>query len=215
MAVPVDPRPLPTGSIPRTQTTSQGLGNDTPDKRAFSQQANALAVLAGVTEGAEARELIQRVAGDGSLVQCSIYFRHYLHSALHKAGAGDRYLDMLGTWRTMLSRGLTTWAETADPTRSDCHAWGASPNYELFRTVLGIDSAAPGFQRVIVRPYLGKLTHVSGAIPHPKGEIAVNLTLRGDKLEAGVTLPSGVDGQFEWRGQTRDLHPGENHLVFE
>jgi alpha-L-rhamnosidase len=49
----------------------------------------------------------------------------------------------------MLNRGLTTWAETADPTtRSDCHAWSASPNYELFRTVLGIDSAAPGFRRV-------------------------------------------------------------------
>jgi alpha-L-rhamnosidase len=188
---------------------------DTPDKRAFSQQANALAVLAGVTEGAEARELIERVAADNSLVQCSIYFRHYLHSALNKAGAGDRYLDMLGTWRTMLDRGLTTWAETADPTRSDCHAWGASPNYELFRTVLGIDTAAPGFRRVLVRPFLGKLTQVSGAIPHPNGEIAVSLTLRAGKLEARVSLPAGVDGRFEWHGQSRDLHPGQNQLVLE
>jgi hypothetical protein len=186
---------------------------DTPDKREYSQQTNALAVLAGVSEGAEARDLIERVSGDRSLVQCSIYFRHYLHSAMNKAGAGDRYLDMLGPWRTMLDRGLTTWAETADPARSDCHAWGASPNYELFRTVLGIDSAAPGFARVAIRPFLGKLTHVSGAIPHPKGEIAVTLTLDNGKLEAGVTLPAGVTGQFEWRGQTRDLHPGENHLT--
>jgi len=187
---------------------------DTPDKRAFSQQANALAVLAGVTEGAEAKDLIERVSADnGALVQCSIYFRHYLHSAMNKAGAGDRYLDMLGIWRTMLDRGLTTWAETADPTRSDCHAWGASPNYELFRTVLGIDSAAPGFRRVMVRPYLGKLTHASGAIPHPRGEIAVSLTLDGGKLEAVVTLPAGVEGKFEWHGQTRDLRSGENHLT--
>ncbi|MGA2740429.1 MAG: alpha-L-rhamnosidase C-terminal domain-containing protein [Bryobacteraceae bacterium] len=186
---------------------------DTPDKHEYSQQANALAVLAGVTEGAEARDLIDRVAGDQSLVQCSIYFRHYLHSAMNKAGAGDRYLDMLGPWRGMLDRGLTTWAETSDPTRSDCHAWGASPNYELFRTVLGIDSAAPAFARVTIRPFLGKLTHVSGAIPHPKGEMAVTLILDGGKLEAGVTLPAGVSGQFEWRGQTRDLHPGENHLT--
>jgi len=178
---------------------------DTPEKRAFSQQANALAVLAGVSEGDEARDLIERVAADDRLVQCSIYFRHYLHSALRKAGAGDGYLGMLDTWRTMLARGLTTWAETADPTRSDCHAWGASPNYELFRTVLGIDSAAPGFARVIIRPHLGKLTRVSGAIPHPKGEVAVTLTLRDGKLEAGVTLPAGVAGQFAWQGHTRDL----------
>ena len=182
-------------------------------KREYSQQANALAVLAGVSEGAEARDLIDRVADDENLVQCSIYFRHYLHSAMNKAGAGDRYLDMLGTWRTMLERGLTTWAETADPTRSDCHAWGASPNYELFRTMLGIDSAAPGFARVVIRPFMGKLTHLSGAIPHPKGEIAVTLKLENGKLEAGVTLPAGVDGRFEWHGQARDLHPGENRLT--
>ncbi len=192
---------------------SRHLFADTPEKLEYSQQANALAVLAGVTEGPEAHDLIDRVAGDESLVQCSIYFRHYLHSAMNKAGAGDRYLDMLGTWRTMLDRGLTTWAETADPTRSDCHAWGASPNYELFRTMLGIDSAAPGFARVIIRPFLGKLTHLSGAIPHPKGEIAVTLKLDNGKLEAGVNLPAGVEGSFEWHGQTRMLHPGENRLT--
>jgi hypothetical protein len=103
----------------------------------------------------------------------------------------------LGTWRTMLDRGLTTWAETADPTGADCHAWGASPNYEMFR----------------IRAYLGKLTRVSGAIPHPRGEVAVSLALDGGKLEGAVTLPAGVMGQFEWHGQTRDLHPGENHLT--
>ncbi len=186
---------------------------DTQEKQAFSQQANALAILAGVSDGSEARDLIERVSGDQTLVQCSIYFRHYLHSAMNKAGAGDRYLDMLGTWRTMLDRGLTTWAETADPTRSDCHAWGASPNYELFRTVLGIDSAAPGFARVMVRPFLGKLTHASGSIPHPKGEIAVTLKLIDGKLDAAVTLPAGVDGQLQWHNETRELHPGENHLT--
>jgi alpha-L-rhamnosidase len=191
----------------------RNLFADTPSKHAFSQQANALAVLAGVSEGREAHDLIDRVAGDQNLVQCSIYFRHYLHSAMNKAGAGDRYLDMLGAWRTMLDRGLTTWAETADPARSDCHAWGASPNFELFRTVLGIDSAAPGFRRVIIRPFLGKLTHASGAIPHPQGEIAVSLSLEDGKLNAGITLPAGVDGQFEWQGQTRELHPGENHFT--
>ena len=196
---------------------ARGLFADTPAEggvqREYSQQANALAVLAGVTGGAEAHDLIARVATDRSLVQCSIYFRHYLHSAMNKAGDGDRYLDMLDPWRTMLGLGLTTWAETAEPTRSDCHAWGASPNYELFRTVLGIDSAAPGFARVAIRPFLGKLTHVSGAIPHPKGEIAVTLTLANGKLEASVTLPPGVTGRFEWHGKTRDLQPGENRLT--
>ncbi|MCL5744568.1 MAG: alpha-L-rhamnosidase N-terminal domain-containing protein [Acidobacteria bacterium] len=188
---------------------------DTPRKANWSQHTNALAILAGVIEGPDARALMDRILEDQSLVQCSIYFRYYLNAALNKVGEGDRYLDMLGQWRTMLSRGLTTWAEQADPTRSDCHAWGASPNFELFRTVLGIDSAAPGFQRVIIQPYLGKLTRVSGSIPHPNGEVAVSLALAADgKLQADVRLPAGVEGEFVWRGQRRPLHGGETKLAF-
>ncbi|MEJ7712894.1 MAG: alpha-L-rhamnosidase C-terminal domain-containing protein [Pyrinomonadaceae bacterium] len=187
---------------------------DTPQKQHFSQQTNALAALADVIQGEAARALIDRTIDDQSLVQCSIYFRHYLHSALNKVGGGDRYPDMLGTWRTMLASGLTTWAETADPSRSDCHAWGASPNYELFRTVAGIDSAAPGFKRVVIRPYLGKLTKVTGKIPHPQGEIAVTLNLQpSGKLEASVSLPAGVSGDFIWRGTKRALLSGTSKFT--
>ncbi|HZB44282.1 MAG TPA: hypothetical protein VE360_03520, partial [Pyrinomonadaceae bacterium] len=147
----------------------RGLFADTPARRQFSQQTNALAVLAGVTRGEEARAVLRRVLADATLTQATVYFRHYLHEALNKSGEGDRYLELLGPWRRMLAQGLTTWAEIAEPgTRSDCHAWGASPNVELFRTVLGIDSAAPGFRRVRIRPFLGRLTRASGAIPHPK-----------------------------------------------
>jgi hypothetical protein len=109
---------------------------------------------------------------------------------------------------------MTTWAESPEPSRSDCHAWGASPNFELFRTVLGIDSAAPGFRSVVIRPFLGKLEKVSGAIPHPQGEIAVALARRDGRLHAEVSLPQGVTGQFVWQGQAKALHPGSNSLVF-
>jgi len=190
------------------------LFSDTPAGKEFSQHTNALAILADVTTGAEAKNLIERVVEDKSLVQCSIYFRHYLHSALNKAGAGDRYLDLLGPWRTMLERGLTTWAEQEDPTRSDCHAWGASPNYEIFRTVLGIDSVVPGFRRVRIQPFLGKLTHVEGAIPHPKGEIRVKLALEGGVLHAEVALPEGTTGEFDWHGAKKELAAGSNHVTF-
>lgn len=194
---------------------ARGLYADTPRKQQFSQHSNVLAVLADVAGPERGRAIIDRALEDKSLVQCSIYFRHYLHSALNKVGAGDRYLDLLDTWRTMLDRGLTTWAETADPTRSDCHAWGSSPNYELFRTVLGIDSESPGFRRVVVRPFLGKLNRAAGSIPHPRGAISVKLARSAEgKLDAEVTLPPGVSGQFVWRGDTRPLAPGATKLSF-
>jgi alpha-L-rhamnosidase len=203
------------GSIrPRYWDAGRRLYADDEPKTAFSQHTNALAILAGVEAGAPARDLIDRVLKDHSLAQCSIYFRHYLHSAVIAAGRGDSYLDLLGPWDTMLERGLTTWAEKEDPTRSDCHAWGASPNIELFRTVLGIDSAAPGFRQVLIRPHPGTLRKVSGAIPHPQGEIAVALEVTGGRLKAEVVLPAGVTGEFEWNGARRPLEGGRQRVAF-
>jgi hypothetical protein len=151
---------------------------------------------------------------DPKLAPASIYFRAYTNAALREVGLGDRYLEMLEPWRQILKNGLTTWAETADPARSDCHAWGASPNFELLRTVAGIDSMAPGFARVRVAPNLGKLTQVHARMPHPKGEIDVRLVKSGGKLTADVELPAGITGEFEWAGTKKALAAGKNRLVF-
>jgi hypothetical protein len=206
-------------SAEQLRTTIRGLYgkqgelfSDTPQRSSFSQHTNVLAILAGVVDGTDARRLLDQTLKDPSLAQSSVYFRHYLHSAVNKAGEGDRYLELLEPWRIMLAHGLTTWAERPEPSRSDCHGWGASPNFELFRTVLGIDSAAPGFRRVVVRPFLGTLTKVNGAIPHPRGEVAVSLERNGGVLDAQVSLPPGVDGEFVWHGTTTPLKPGLNKL---
>jgi hypothetical protein len=192
---------------------------DTPAQQQFSQHTNVLAVLAGVSAGDEARGLVTRILADTSIVQCSYYFRHYVHSAVNMVGEGDRYLGLLGEWESMLSRGLTTFAERyeqpGNPSRSDCHAWSSSPNFEVFRTVLGVDTAAPGFQRVRVRPFLGALERVSGSIPHPKGEIAVTLERAGTGLRADITLPAGVTGNFSWSGVQRPLRSGPNAFTVE
>lgn len=160
----------------------------------FSQHASVLAVLAGLpATPAAARSLIERVEAGSGLARCSVYFRYYLDRAMVAAGLGERYLERLGTWEFMLNEGLTTWAEKDDPyTRSDCHAWGASPNIEFFRTVLGVDSAAPGFARIEVKPHLGPLQQVSGVVPHPKGEVRVRVRRGPRGLEVEVTPPPGV-----------------------
>jgi len=192
---------------------ARGLFADQPSHRTYSQQVNTLAVLAGIAPLDQARSIVEKVISDTSLAQSSIYFRAYTNATLRKVGLGDRYLDMLGPWREMLSQGLTTWAEWSGPdARSDCHAWGSSPNYELLRTVAGIESLAPGFRRVRIAPNLGSLEHISATMPHPKGEIRVDLQQRGGKLVADVELPSGVSGEFDWMERSVSLKPGQNHL---
>jgi hypothetical protein len=160
----------------------------------FSQHANSLAVLAGIAGSqADAKELMERVSSNKNIAQCTVYFRYYLDRAMVKAGLGDRYLDRMDTWKFMLSEGLTTWAETDNPfSRSDCHAWGASPNVELLRTVLGVDSAAPGFSKIVIRPHLGSLQQASGVVAHPKGPIKVSVKRAGQGYDIQCTLPPGL-----------------------
>jgi hypothetical protein len=187
---------------------------DTGDKNTFSQHSNCLAVLAGLVKGDEARRLMEKVVSEAALAPVSIYFRYYLNLAMREAGLADRYLEMLDPWTKMLAQGLTTWAERDGfRVRSDCHAWGSSPNIEVFRTVLGIDTAAPGFARVRIKPHPGRLTSLAGSIPHPQGEIQVRLKRYGERLDAEVDLPGIVTGTLEWRGVRRDLEPGANHEV--
>ena len=191
---------------------ARGLFSDRAEQDNYSQHAGALAILCGIVEdpAAMGRKLLE----DKSLAQCSVYYKFYLHEALVKAGLGDGYLGWLDIWRENIAMGLSTWAETSDVsgTRSDCHAWGASPNIELYRTVLGIDSAAPGYARVRIAPHLGDLKEIGGTVPHPKGSISVQYKLRGKTLRAEITLPEGVDGEFCWNGRTQELHGGMNTL---
>jgi hypothetical protein len=186
---------------------------DTPRRERFSRHTNTMSVLADVVTGEPARALMLRSLSAPGLAQPGLFFRYYEHLALAKVGEGDGYLDRLGDWHGMLARGLTTFAEVVDlpgnPSRSDCHAWSASPNIEIFRTVLGVDSAAPGFARVSVRPHLGKLKAAAGLVPHPKGDVQVRIV----PGSATVTLPAGVTGSFEWRGVRRELAAGVNRIA--
>jgi alpha-L-rhamnosidase len=187
---------------------------DTPAKQSFSQHANILAVLEDVIPASEQQAVMKQVLGDPTLIQCTFYFRFYLFRALKKVGLGDEYVNQLDPWRQMLALGLTTWAENPEPTRSDCHAWSAHPNFDLLATVAGIEPAAPGFREVEIRPHLGPLKQLRATLPHPQGDITVSYERQGEGLAADVTLPERLSGWFHWRGKKVPLHGGSQHLVF-
>ena len=193
---------------------SRQLMADTDEKEVFSQHANALAILTGTVKGRQATALARRILADSSLAPASIYFKYYLHLACSKAGLGNEYLSWLGAWEKNIALGLTTWAEMPNisESRSDCHAWGASPNIEFFRLVLGIDSDAPGFKRVKIEPHLGSISHISGSIPHPTGEIQAGYQLEKGRWKISITLPKKVTGRLLWKAKSYPLQPGINHL---
>ena len=193
--------------------SERNLFADTPDKKHFSQHANVMAILTDAIPQNQQADLMKRILSEKSLIQCSLYFRFYLMNALKKAGMAEEYLDHLDIWKEMLAQGLTTFPEKADDPRSDCHAWSSSPMIEFLATVCGIEPAAPGFKSVKIEPHLGMLKEARGVVPHPLGNIQVTLTRRGAMgINADITLPLGLTGEFVWKGERVKLESGQQRI---
>ena len=195
---------------------ARGLFADTEERKLFSQHANALAILSGLVTGDAARALAVRMLAGNDMAEASIYFKYYLHRAAASAGLGAQYLTWLGKWQENLKLGLTTWAEMSDvpASRSDCHAWGASPNIEVFRTLLGITSAAPGWKQVVIQPSVpAGEQFLSGSIPHPQGTLSVDLRRNGAAWKFRIMLPGTVKGTLRWMGKDLPLVSGVNEFT--
>jgi alpha-L-rhamnosidase len=190
---------------------------ETTEQNKFSQHTNSLAILTGAAPDKQWADLSTKMLNDTTLTKCSIYFRYYMHMALVKAGRGDDYLSWLDAWRENMALGLTTWAEEPDVqhSRSDCHAWGASPNVEIYRTLLGIDSDAPGFQKIKIIPHLGKITEISGSMPHPNGKVDVAYRLKNNKWNIRISLPEKTNGDFVWKGKSYPIKAGDNSFSLQ
>lgn len=193
----------------------RSLFADTPAKNSFSQHANILAVLTNAVPTNQQAALMQKILTDASLTQATFYFKFYLFEALKKTGMGDHFIAQLKPWRDMLATGLTTFAENPDrsdgpSTRSDCHAWSASPLYEFLSITCGIRPGEPGFRTVRIEPFLGDLKTVEGKVPHPLGDVAIQFqkTPTGG-LSGTVTLPATLTGTLRWKGKTVPLKAGK------
>ena len=66
-----------------------------------------------------------------------------------------------------------------------------------------------------ITPHLGKLQHVSAAMPTPKGVVEVDYTKQGSGWVAVVTLPDGLPGDLSWGGKVLPLHEGKQTVNLE
>jgi hypothetical protein len=111
-------------------------------------------------------------------------------------------------WFDLPAQGFKTTPEQPEPTRSDCHGWGAHPLYHYFASLLGIRPAAFGFDQVEIAPMPGSLTSLSGEMVHPRGRIEADLHFENGGVRGNVSLPAGLTGTFRYAGKTLVLTPG-------
>jgi hypothetical protein len=206
------------GLYSKCWSAQRGLVADNPDKKNFNQQAGILGVLYDVVPKNRQQEVLRKLleidpgTNPDGVLSASYYFRFYLARALDHAGMSDEYLRSLDPWRKLLPLHFSTWPEVPGNTRSDSHAWTAHPIYDLLTLVAGIEPASPGFATVRIAPHLGSLPALTATYPHPEGEIKVAYQRQGDGLDATITLPGKLSGEFVFNGKSWPLKPGANNI---
>lgn len=154
--------------------------------------------------------------------KCTYYFSYYKHLAMfgrptEELAERDEisrsssapttypfdYLEELQPWKEMIEDGLTTFAETPEPTRSDCHAWSAHPLLGFFQVVAGVTSLAPGWKKAQIMPHPGSLRKFEAQIAHPMGELTVRFEDRN------LEIDSPVPYRLRWKGIDLEIESGK------
>ena len=197
------------GILDRFWSDERGLVADTKSKDSFSEHAQALGVLTGILDGTRRDRVLAALVGRSGLVRASSYFSYYVFEALARSGRADVVLERLGCWRNYLDWGASTTFETqhAD-SRSDCHAWSASPIYFLSSAIAGIRPAEPCYRSVRIAPQPGTLKWIRATSPTPKGEVDIDLRFDGKTVRGSFSLPQGLGGEFLWQGKSIWLKSG-------
>ena len=148
----------------------KGLFCDLKGQDIFSEHANALMILAGLSDEDErtiAKNLFENpLAG---MKQTTLYFSFYYLEAAATSNHASAFLKRLEQWFEMDKLHLATTPETPEPSRSDCHGWSAHILYHLYATLIGLKPQKPGGKEFSIQPLKGTHLQISGKIPCSEG----------------------------------------------
>ncbi len=188
----------------------RGLFADDRAHRHFSEHTQCLAVLSGQLDPAQRSRVAEGLLNDSGLARTTIYFSHYLFEAYRELGLLAALFGRLSLWFSLEEQGFKTTLEHPEPSRSDCHAWGAHPLFHYFATILGIRPTGLGFRNVVITPQLGPLERASGRLVHPLGEVVVEVERADGTLHGRIELPQGVSGVLRLAGRSLPLAEGSS-----
>lgn len=179
---------------------ASGLYVDMPETKYLSQHVNALAIISDAANTSRTEDIAASLVENKELSQATLYFSFYLFRAWEKAECYEYFMKHLQKWHSVLKWNFTTFPEKPAPdTRSDCHAWSASPIYEFITCVLGVKPATPGFDCVQVKPLPGDLKSAKGKAPVGGQVMEVEWNLAQDgEMEIEVKLEKPKRVVIEW-----------------
>ena len=188
-----------------------GLMRDYANAAPMSEHAQAFALLAGLFSPKEISRPLAALAKPFLPARASTYFLHHVFAALALQGRGDAIFARLAPWREMLSLGLLTPLEEAEPSRSDCHGWGCHPVYHYVTGIIGLRPAEWEFRSFILQPALGKLSWAEAVVPHPDGEVQIRIDReRQNVIRLRMSFPPPLKGTLIYGGENIALSNGRH-----
>jgi hypothetical protein len=118
---------------------TRGAWSEDLAQQQFTEHSQALAILCSAgTADAERKARCQKASTllsdpQPGVAVATIYFTHYVLEALLEMNDQAGFERRLDFWRALPATGLKTLPEQPEPTRSDCHGWGAHVLYHLAR----------------------------------------------------------------------------------
>jgi alpha-L-rhamnosidase len=185
----------------------RGLFADDQAHTRFSEHTQCLALLSGELADEQYTRTAQNLLRDASLTRTTIYFTHYLFETYRLLEQPDAFFRRMSLWFNLPAQGFKTTPEQPEPTRSDCHGWGAHPLYHYFTSLMGIRPTSFGFEHLEITPMPGTLTSLSGKMVHPRGWIEADLYFNNGRVRGKVSLPAGLIGTFHFAGKKLVLKP--------
>ena len=177
----------------------EGMIADGPGSSEVSQHGQVFGILTGTLTQEEGRRNLLATIQDKHYTQCTVAMCFYLFRAMEHTGLYEYTDQYWNIWRRMLDNECTTCVESEGYSRSECHAWGALALYELPSVTLGVRPAAPGYERMEVRPVPGYLTHADGTVHTPKGDVQVSWDREGDGIKLSVSCEDALRSIIEMK----------------
>ena len=180
--------------------------------------------------------LVEKIRREG--MQTGFFSTQHLLPLLVEGGEERLAFDLLlqpecPGWMYEVNRGATTIWERWDALRPDGsvnedsttkggnnmvsfnhYAFGSVGEF-LYRYVLGIEAAEPGFSRVLVQPHVdARLGHAEGSYLSRAGKIASAWTVDGSRASFDIEVPVASRVLLP-NGETHEVEAGTHHFTCE
>ncbi|HCC50748.1 MAG TPA: alpha-L-rhamnosidase [Porphyromonadaceae bacterium] len=167
-----------------------------------SLHANMFPVAFGMVPSGKMQQVVDFM--ESRKMACSVYGSQFLMDALYEASDAEYALSMLTktddrSWYNMIRVGSTisleAWDNKYKPNQDWNHAWGAAPANIIPRKLMGVEPAAPGFEKVRIKPQLASLARAKAVIPTIKGAISLAVENNPGEYRMQVTIPANMESE--------------------